>query len=273
VPGGCPPRSPEDEHVSNAPGALAGVTIEEEEPAMPPSNPRKPAKRVETDRTMVATSGIRINVKPPPPPEPPKPRREEPVRERMPRAIIFPPGQPIDERAAFIEQTERQWGPFITAELRRSGVPPQSTEDLQQKVLVILCKHYDANDQKGPDNVPAWLDKVIGNQVRNYRRLRRLAVELGVDLDVEVASAPDPERAAMLAELKAKLRRYLDELTPEELEVFEARELDGKTYDDIAATVDRHRSTVIDQHKRAMQKLRDLARASERRTRYGAQGG
>jgi RNA polymerase sigma factor (sigma-70 family) len=237
-------------------------------------DPRKPAKPVETDRTFVTMSGVQIVVRAPPPPAPPAPARKERVFvERVPRAIILPPNQPPDVRAAFIEQLQQQWGRFITSQFRRSGVPPQSTRDLQQKVLLILCEFYDENDKKGPDNVPAFLNKVIDNQVLNYKRLRRLAVELGTDLDAEVEPAPDPERAAMLAELKEKLRRYIGELTQEELEVFEARELDGMTFDAVADMLGRPRTTVIDQHARAIRKLKDRARESERATLFGAQGG
>jgi RNA polymerase sigma factor (sigma-70 family) len=236
-------------------------------------DPRNPAKRGEAAASaspmIVTRTGVRVFVQDRlyRMPEPDEPER----RPRMPRAIIVPANQPSEDRNAFIAWLEKQWGPFIQSQLLRAGgIPPESAKDLHQQVLLVLSDFYETNHDRGPDDVPAYLERVVDNAVCNYRRLRRLAVQLGAELDEEIASTPDPERAAMLSELWKKLEGYVRKLTPEEAEVFEAREIHEQSFDAIAAALGRPRTTVINQHARAMEKLGELARASERATALGA---
>ena len=66
------------------------------------------------------------------------------------------------------------------------------------------------------------------------------------------------------AELWHKLKGYVGRLSKEEAEVFEARELHEISFRVIAQAVGRPHATVVKQHVRALEKLRDMARASER---------
>src|SRR5262249_26368981 len=145
---------------------------------------------------------------------------------RMPQAIVIPEGQCSEDKDEFIAWVTKQWGTFVESELaRHRDIPPASREDLRQQVLLVLCDFFDKNNNRGPDDVPAYLETLVDNAARNYRQLaRRKKMELGAEVDAEVGTAADPEEAAMLAELWQKLRGYMDHLTPDEREVVEARE-------------------------------------------------
>lgn len=231
---------------------------------MSPRDPKHP--EASEERALVTTSGVEITVREP---EPPPPEPEEPEVERGPRARVRPPDRPHAERDVFVAQVAKRWEQFIARELRRRGVPPESTRDLGLNVLEIAGKHFETNGNRGPDDVRGFLSETADNQARNYKRLRRLKIELGADLDQEIASSLDPERAVMLAEMEAMLAGYRAGLTAEEREVYDLRELDELTWEAIAKKVGRPVMTVKNQHTRADGKVQELARESERRTVCG----
>ena len=188
---------------------------------------------------------------------------EGPPPDPIPTAIVFPPGQSIADRNAFIEGLEKQWGPFIDSKLRRPDINAESARELHQEALVILFTEYDKN--KGPPKNPvAFLDKVLVNLICNHGRLARVQAGTGDDADALPGSAPDPEEAVGHAELWHKMKGYVGRLSKEEAEVFEARELHEMAFDVIATAVERPFDTVVKQHVRALEKLRAMARASER---------
>jgi DNA-directed RNA polymerase specialized sigma24 family protein len=98
----------------------------------------------------------------------------------------------------------------------------------------------------------------------NHGRLARVKAGAGEDAEAVPTRVPDPEQAVRRAELWHKMEGYVGRLSKEEAEVFEARELHGMTFEAIATVVDRPLDTVVSQHARALAKLRDMARASER---------
>jgi DNA-directed RNA polymerase specialized sigma24 family protein len=188
---------------------------------------------------------------------------EVPPPDPIPTAIVFPPGQSIADRNAFIEGLEEQWGPFITGRLDRPDINAASAEELRQEALVILFLEYDKN-KAPPKNVVAFLDKVLVNLICNHGRLARVKARAGDDAEAVPTLAPDPEQAVGRAELWHKMKGYVGRLSKEEAEVFEARELHGMIFEIIAAALERPFDTVVKQHVRALEKLRAMARASER---------
>jgi RNA polymerase sigma factor (sigma-70 family) len=186
-----------------------------------------------------------------------------PPPDPIPTAVVFPPGQSIADRNAFIEGLEEQWGPFIESKLRRPDINAESARELHQEALVILFTEYDR--MKGPpDNVAAFLDKVLVNLICTHGQLARVKAGAGDDADALPASAPDPEQAVGHVELWHKMKGYVGRLPKEEAEVFEARELHGIAFEVIAQSLDRSCTKVFNQHARAMKKLQAMARASER---------
>lgn len=202
------------------------------------------------------------------------PRREEPApRRRLPDAIVIPENQPSEEREAYIASLDQQWGGLITKELaRRRDVSPASVEDLHQSVLISLDKYFEQQRSEGnpcdPKKVqPALIRTFVEHVAMNHDRMkkRRPKVDGDAEVDATPASGPDPEGAAIRAEQREKLARYRAELTPEEAEILEAREIDEMTFAVIAAALGRPLNKVYQIHRGAMEKLRELAQASERR--------
>ncbi len=189
-----------------------------------------------------------------------------------PDAIVLPAGQSAQDRESFLRWLNHHWGGFIQQRLvGRGDVLEESAKDLRQRVLLVLCAQYEKQDV--PRNMRAFLDRVIEHEVCNHKRRWSAPIAHGADVDAEVASAPGPESAALRAERWEKLRRYLTHLTQEEAEVFEAKELRGLTFEEIVAALGRPRSTVARQHDSAMEKLKALARLSERKVALGARRG
>jgi RNA polymerase sigma factor (sigma-70 family) len=128
---------------------------------------------------------------------------------------------------------------------------------------VILLKDYKKLDGP-PAKVTRYVETVVQHLILNHGGLARLKCASDADVDEQVAVAPDPEQAVRRAELWHKMKGYVGRLSKEEAEVFEARELHGMIFEVIAAALDRPLGTVVSQHARAIEKLRDMARASER---------
>ena len=102
------------------------------------------------------------------------------------------------------------------------------------------------------------------NLICTHGQLARVKAGAGDDADELPAAVKDPEQEVGHAELWHKMEGYVDRLSKEEAEVFKARELHGMIFEVIALAVDRPLDTVVSQHARAMEKLRAMARASER---------
>jgi RNA polymerase sigma factor (sigma-70 family) len=229
---------------------------------MSPFDPRKPPKPSQ----ITTTSGVKVLLHGQ---EYAEPEEEAPPPDPFPTAIVFPPGQSLAERNAFIEGLDRQWGPFIWKKLRRPDILPESAKDLHQKALIVLFNQQE--NLKGPDaKVTGFVDTVVTHLICNHLRRAKLPVEQSAEVEAEEDDAPDPERAVGNAELWQKLQGYVEHLSKEEAEVFKARELHGMIFEIIALAVDRPFSTVVSQHARAMRKLQDMARASERSAALGA---
>lgn len=242
--------------------------------------PRQPSTEAAGAETkLVTTSGITVLVHERPCGAPAAKAPEPPRRE--PQVIIVPDNQPASDRAAFIAGIDARWGRFIQGELSRyKDVAIASRPDVHQNVLIILCEHYDKQKKDNkpvvPYNVRAFLRKVIHNEVQNHGRKKRRRVQ--IDGSAAVDEAPDagmnPEQVASRAQLLAKVEQCSAHLTPEEREVFEAREVDQMTFEIIATACGRPLTTVRNQHERALCKLRELlapsARGASPRGKLGA---
>jgi DNA-directed RNA polymerase specialized sigma24 family protein len=178
-------------------------------------------------------------------------------------AIVFPAGQSLADRNEFIKGLEKDWGPYIDRKLDRKDINPESAPELRQEALIILFTECDKK-KATPENVPAFLDQVLVNLICNHGRLARVKAGVVEDAEDVPAAAKDPEQEVGHAELWHKMEGYVDRLSKEEAEVFKAKELHGMIFEVIAVAVGRPFCTVVSQHARAMEKLRAMARASER---------
>jgi RNA polymerase sigma factor (sigma-70 family) len=210
----------------------------------------------------------------------PASKEPEPRKPSRPRAIIIPENQLAEGQNAFIASLYQQWGGLIENELSRYGdIAAASRPDAHQAVRLILGDHYleerKAGRDPAPENPAAFLRTIVDGIARNHgaKKRRRPKLELGDEgMDEALDAGPDPERATIVAELQEKVGDYLDELTTVEREVFEAREVDGVTFDLIARARGLSKSTVFNIHARAKEKLGDRARASERDAKLGPKG-
>ena len=122
---------------------------------------------------------------------------------------------------------------------------------------------------RGDSSFSTWLYRLTSNAAIDFlRRQRRQGGRDGVSLDdedtfLEVADpAPSPHQQAERLELRDALARGLGALSPEHRQVLLLRELQGLTYEEIAAALELDLGTVKSRIARAREKLRKYLVAS-----------
>ena len=122
---------------------------------------------------------------------------------------------------------------------------------------------------RGDSSFSTWLYRLTSNAAIDFlRRQRRQGGSDGVSLDdedtfLEVADpAPSPHQQAERLELRDALARGLGALSPEPRQVLLLRELQGLTYEEIAAALELDLGTVKSRIARAREKLRKYLVAS-----------
>ena len=122
---------------------------------------------------------------------------------------------------------------------------------------------------RGDSSFSTWLYRLTSNAAIDFLlRQRRQWGSDGVSLDdentfLEVADpAPSPHQQAERLELRDALARGLGALSPEHRQVLLLRELQGLTYEEIAAALELDLGTVKSRIARAREKLRKYLVAS-----------
>ena len=122
---------------------------------------------------------------------------------------------------------------------------------------------------RGDSSFSTWLYRLTSNAAIDFlRRQRRQGGSDGVSLDdedtfLEVADpAPSPHQQAERLEPRDALARGLGALSPEHRQVLLLRELQGLTYEEIAAALELDLGTVKSRIARAREKLRKYLVAS-----------
>jgi len=160
----------------------------------------------------------------------------------------------------------------------RRDVLPASAADLVQEVLLVLSAEVEETGHE-PEKVRGFLKRTVEKKVANHKRLWRPARAGGVEVDETVATSTesDPEGTVELYEQLEKVERWSRGLPAELVEVLRFTHGVGMSLDEVAAALERPRSTVHDQLQAAMEMLREMARDSERaaaaRVEEGAEGG
>jgi len=117
----------------------------------------------------------------------------------------------------------------------RSRVPdPGDAEDVLQDVFSELVQAY--RDLQSLEEVSGWLFRVAKNRIVDLFRKKK-PEPLG-DLRIEeLLPSPDggPEAAYARGVLLDEMDAALDELSPEQREVFVAHELQGRSFKELAA--------------------------------------
>lgn len=144
--------------------------------------------------------------------------------------------------------------------IRRRVPDPGDAEDILQDVLYALVR---ANSLLMPiDHVTAWLFRVARNRITDFFRNR--AAERGDDAASfeDLLPSPDAGPDAVYARrlLVDELEAALDELPPEQREVFIAHELEGRSFKEIAAATGVSVNTLLSRKRYAVLRLRERLR-------------
>lgn len=131
-------------------------------------------------------------------------------------------------------------------------------EDVTQEIFLGVYRglaHF-----RGDSALGTWIYRVAMNHCLEFRRKRRLEC---VPLEEELMLASedwreDPEQAAGRQELAAKVEAAINCLSPVHRDVIVLHELQGLTYQEVAAALDVPVGTVKSRLSNAFRRLRDL---------------
>jgi RNA polymerase sigma-70 factor (ECF subfamily) len=172
------------------------------------------------------------------------------------------------EAAAFNRLVEERHGD-IYALLYRLTEDPEEARDLTQETFLQAFRHL-ANF-RGDADLRTWLYRIAVNQARNRwrwwkRRRRDRTVSLDAPVSEEIDSplsaglvgdeGLDPERLALARERELALHTALKSLSRPYREVIVLRDIEGLSYEEVAATLDLNVGTVKSRLNRGRTELR-----------------
>lgn len=169
------------------------------------------------------------------------------------------------------DELVRRFGPIVyNLALRLTGNPADAA-DLAQDSLVKAIRGLSAFRGGDPG---VWVYRITVNAWKNFlrakaaRRWLRFFSADGAGVESEPADVasrePGPEAAAAAADERRRLERALERLSPEERAVLVLRELDGRSYAEIADSLGLPLGTVKSRLARARAVLAEaLAEVNE----------
>ena len=148
-----------------------------------------------------------------------------------------------------VERYRRQFGRYAVGMLGDRD----SAADAMQEALI---RAYDSLDTcRNPDRFGAWFFRILTNQCHNALARRRPTAELdSVDLPGHDRADQPLERA----ELAQAIERALQGLTAEQREAFVMKQVDGRTYEEMAELL----GVGVDALKMRVHRARDTLRTS-----------
>lgn len=139
--------------------------------------------------------------------------------------------------------------------LRMAGSPDEAAELVQRALVQGFQKLHKCRD---PERAGAWLFRILANLCKDHMRSpRRKDVPL-TSLASALPSDADPASDAADAEIRARVWRALDALTPEQREAFVLKHVEGRSYEEIAAVMDLSVASLKMRVHRAREALRGL---------------
>jgi len=169
---------------------------------------------------------------------------------------------------AFNRLVEERHGD-IYALLYRLTEDPEEARDLTQETFLQAFRHLASF--RGDADLRTWLYRIAVNQARNrWRWWKRRRRDRTVSLDAPVSDsvdAPlsaglagderlDPERQALAREREQALHAALKSLSRPYREVIVLRDIEGLSYEEVAATLDLNVGTVKSRLNRGRTELR-----------------
>lgn len=175
----------------------------------------------------------------------------------------------MDEGALAMLEKDRTVSDVIAAEASRlrnfirKRVPNEAdAEDLLQEVFYELVAAYRVMEPV--QRWSAWMFQVARNRIVDlFRKQQRQPAESDVGLLEDVLPSPDAGPAAAYARrlLLDELEEALDELPPEQREVFLAHEVEGRSFKEIAEQTGVSVNTLLSRKHYAVLHLRRRLRA------------
>ncbi|MCC7264185.1 MAG: RNA polymerase sigma factor [Candidatus Latescibacteria bacterium] len=142
----------------------------------------------------------------------------------------------------------------------------EDAEDVTQEVLIRL---WERGQQVEGEGLPAWITRVTRNACLDALRKRQSARILGGAANNEEVLArvpgtdPDPEQLAEVAELRQRLNQALALLPELQRSILILREVQGRDYEEISATLDLPLNTMKVYLHRGRQRLREILKMSQ----------
>jgi RNA polymerase sigma factor (sigma-70 family) len=176
-----------------------------------------------------------------------------------------------DEQNRRIAETVEREQPRLRNFIRKRILDEDETEDILQEVFYELVQAYRL--MKPVEQVGAWLFRVARNRIIDRFRKRRpetLSASAPAGNEAgelfpweDLLPSPDagPEAAYARAVLIDEIDAALDELPEEQREVFVAHELEGRSFNDMAAATGLSVNTLLSRKHYAVLHLRRRLRA------------
>jgi RNA polymerase sigma-70 factor (ECF subfamily) len=154
----------------------------------------------------------------------------------------------------------------LDAELRAKG----GASDLVQETFVKAHRHF-AGFAGGPDDLRAWLRRILLNHLADFRAAYREAAKRQAAREVPLqgddsagagtAAVPDagpsPSRQAMAREEADEVRRLLDRLPDDYRTVLRLRYQEDRPFEEIAGLMNRSENAVRKLWARALERLHE----------------
>ncbi len=171
--------------------------------------------------------------------------------------------------AGAIEQLYDLYGDRIYRYLLARTGDADAASDLTTEVFLRVLEHvghFRLNEDRPAASFSAWLYRVAGNLVSDYRRRQRRQPAVTLDEDLELSSdAPDPLTVAVKREEAARLADALDRLTEDQRQALIARYTEGMSNRQIATWLRKTEGAVEALQHRALRTLGRILGAGVRR--------
>lgn len=142
---------------------------------------------------------------------------------------------------------------FVWRSVRRLGVADAEVEDVTQHVFEVV--HRLLPEFRGDARITTWLFAIVRRIVSDHRRSayeRRRSLH---ESEVDLASAPDQERAFAHQQARTLLDGLLDELDEDKRTVFVLCDIEGIAVKEVADLIDAPVQTVYSRLHAAREKL------------------
>lgn len=156
-----------------------------------------------------------------------------------------------EERSTIMAELYHRHSRRVYAYCKSMSDSAAEAEDLFQDAWLRLIKAME-RDRKSVDHIDAYLLRIVRNQILNQRRSKVVHVSLD-DVELILKDRPYEHREAI-----DLLYRALEILPEDQREAFLLHEIEGMSYDALAAVTGETVATLRNRAWRARAKLRDI---------------